>query len=346
MKYLTALVVTRRAVWLSSLRLAKMKSQMISSGLFLTLSGGLLRFDAIADISSKRLGLVPNLRKLARIPSTTTLKRLLAVFMGKIGSFLLPDPPTNLTVSRLFFAGFLSTAGRGAWTVQDLLTQDPRHLKRVRDDVDRIVEAARDISADEPPRVEDHDFLNACITETARQHPIGTWLRWAEKPFVLPPGPNGETRIIPRGFVTVTTESIRTDPRVYDDAEAYNPERYFQAPFMSKSEFKPTMTNAIRLDSVRAPPLNMATAMQPSFGVGAHQCAGRLFAYRMIGRTPPFSFLHSIHNVFSQERSSLLSWRASMLSSTRRPRMRMETTRWYTLRYSAVVNWYQKSKSA
>ena len=218
--------------------------------------------------------------------------------MGKIGSFLLPDPPTNLTVSRLFFAGFLSTAGRCAWTVQDLLTQDPRHLKRVRDDVDRIVEAARDISADEPPRVEDHDFLNACITETARQHPIGTWLRWAEKPFVLPPGPNGETRIIPRGFVTVTTESIRTDPRVYDDAEAYNPERYFQAPFMSKSEFKPTMTNAIRLDSVRAPPLNMATAMQPSFGVGAHQCAGRLFAYRMIGRTPPFSFLHSIHNIF------------------------------------------------
>jgi cytochrome P450 len=194
-----------------------------------------------------------------------------------------------LTLSRLFFAGFLTTAGRGAMTVHNLLTQHPRHFRRVRDDVDRIVKVARDISADEPPRVEHHDFLNACITETARQHPIGTWIRWAEKPFVLPPGLDGEARVIPRGFVTVATESIRTDPRVYDNAEAYNPDRYFLAPFVSKSEFKP-MTNTIRLDSVRAPPLNMVTTMQPSFGVGAHQCAGRLFAYRMIGKTPSFYF--------------------------------------------------------
>jgi len=150
------------------------------------------------------------------------------------------------------------------------------------------VEAAREISGDEAPRVEGHDFLNACITETLRQHPIGTWIRWAEKPFVLPQGPKGEARVIPCGFVAVTTMSIRADERIYKDADTYNPERYFQAPFVSKSEFKSTMTNAIRLDSVRAPPLNMTTAMQPSFGVGSHQCAGRFFAYHMISASLSF----------------------------------------------------------
>jgi hypothetical protein len=205
-----------------------------------------------------------------------------------IAYLLLAVLQSELIVPRLFFAGFLSTAGRCALTFHDLLTEDPRHLQRVREDVDRIVKAARDISPNEPPRVEDHDFLNACITETARQHPIGTWIRWSEKPFALPPGPNGKIHIIPRGFVAVTTESIRTDGRVYDEAETYNPNRYFHTPFVKMSEFRPTMLNAIRLDSVRAPPLNMSTSMQPSFGVGAHQCAGRIFAYRMIGRTSRF----------------------------------------------------------
>ncbi|KDQ56865.1 hypothetical protein JAAARDRAFT_59091 [Jaapia argillacea MUCL 33604] len=181
----------------------------------------------------------------------------------------------------LFFVGFISTGSRGAWCIQDLLTGDPSFLHRVRDDVDRIVAAARSISPEEPPRAEDHDFLNACFTETLRMHPIGTWLRWAEQPFVLPPGPSGEARVVPHGFVTVTTQSIRTDPSVYPEAEKYDPQRYYRAPFVSKSEYKPTMTNSIRLDSLRAPPHSMNSTLQPSFGVGAHQCAGRHFAYRM-----------------------------------------------------------------
>ena len=174
---------------------------------------------------------------------------------------------------RLFFAGFLSTAGRGAWSMQDLFTNDPKFLARARKDVDDIVSAAREISPDEPPRVEHHDFLNACITESLRIHPIGTWLRWAEEPFGLPDGPAGETRVIPRGFVAVTTESIRNDPALYDEYETYDPERYFRSPFVSKHEWNASMKNSIRLDSVRAPPLNMNTSLQPSFGVGAHQCA-------------------------------------------------------------------------
>jgi cytochrome P450 len=189
---------------------------------------------------------------------------------------------------RLFFAGFLSTAGRGAWTLQDLLTEDPSYLQRVRTDVDRIVEEARIISDEEPPKVEDHDFLNACITESVRQHPIGTWLRWAEKPFTLPPGPSGESRVIPAGFVAVTTEGIRSDASVYDNADKFDPDRYYRVPFVGKDEYKPSMTDKIRLDSVRAPPLNLHSTVQPSFGVGAHQCAGRLFAYRMIGKPPYF----------------------------------------------------------
>jgi cytochrome P450 len=185
---------------------------------------------------------------------------------------------------RLFFAGFLSTAGRGAWSLHDLLTQDPSHITRVRADIDRIVTAAREIGPDEPPRVEDHDFLNACFTETARIHPIGTWLRWAEQPFALPPAKGStEPRVVPPGFVAVTTESIRNDPDLYGpDYEKYDPTRYYRAPFVSKEEYNPKLNQGIRLDSVRAPPLNMTSSMQPSFGVGAHQCAGRLFAYRMV----------------------------------------------------------------
>jgi cytochrome P450 len=117
-------------------------------------------------------------------------------------------------------------------------------------------------------RVEDHDFLNACITESVRQHPIGTWLRWAEKPFVLPHGPDGDARVIPRGFVAVTTLSIRADERIYEDTDTYNPERYFQAPFASKSEYKPAMTDSIRLDSVRTPPLKWLLSYSPPFALG------------------------------------------------------------------------------
>ncbi|CAE6534468.1 unnamed protein product [Rhizoctonia solani] len=184
----------------------------------------------------------------------------------------------------LFFAGFLSTASRGTWCMHDLLTQNPTFITRVRSDIDSIVAAAREIGSDEPPRVEDHDFLNACFTETARIHPIGTWLRWAEQPFALPLAKDStEPRIIPRGFVAVTTESIRNDTDLYgNDYEKYDPTRYYRAPFVAKEEFNPRTSQGIRLDSVRAPPLNMTSSMQPSFGVGAHQCAGRLFAYRMV----------------------------------------------------------------
>ena len=164
--------------------------------------------------------------------------------------------------------------------MQDLLTEDPIHINRVRADVDRITAAAREIGPDEPPRVQDHDFLNACLTETTRVHPIGAWLRWAEQPFILPPTEgSSELRVVPRGFVTVTTESIRNNQELYGvEYETYDPTRYYRAPFVGKEEYKPGSSKSIRLDSVRAPPLSMQT----TFGVGAHQCAGRLFAYRMI----------------------------------------------------------------
>ena len=164
--------------------------------------------------------------------------------------------------------------------MHDLLTQDPIHINRVRDDVDRITAVAREISPDEPPRVEDHDFLNACFTETNRIHSIAAWVRWAEQPFVLPPAEgSSEPRIIPRGFVAVTTDSIRNDTELYGvDYEKYDPTRYYRAPFVSKDEYEAGASQGIRLDSVRSPPLNM----QPSFGVGLDQCSGRMFAYRMI----------------------------------------------------------------
>lgn len=222
--------------------------------------------------------------------------------------------------------------------MHDLLTENPRYFQRVRDDVDRIVKAARNIFAEEPPHVEDHDFLNACITETTRQHSIGTWIRWAEKPFILPPGPSGEPRVIPCGFVTVTTEAIRTDKNIYYDCEIYNPERYFQAPFASKSEYQPTMTNRICLDSLRAPPINMNCAMQTSFGVGSHHCPGRPFAYRMIGGALSLcSFVIDAHYL-SQPRSSPHSWRVSTSNSIKHRRTLEENTRCCALPFSPVGN--------
>jgi len=181
----------------------------------------------------------------------------------------------------LFFAGFLPTTSRGVWTFQDLLTQDPAFLERVRSDNDHLIEDARILGPHAAPRVEDHDFLFACITESIRMHPVGAWLRWAEKPLLLPRSGSNGPMLIPRGFVTVTTQSIAANPTAYPEPNRYNPERYFCAPFVSKDD-EPTDKEFIPLDNVRSPPMTMDRTLQPSFGVGAHQCPGRLFAYRMI----------------------------------------------------------------
>ncbi|KDQ08478.1 hypothetical protein BOTBODRAFT_59332 [Botryobasidium botryosum FD-172 SS1] len=181
----------------------------------------------------------------------------------------------------LFFAGFLPTTSRAVWTFQDLLTHNPAFLERIRSDNDCLVEDARIFGPDAAPRIEEHDFLYACITESARMHPVGAWLRWADKPFPLPGNGTNPPMLIPRGFVAVTTEAIGFNPTVYLGPNNYNPERYFSAPFVSKDE-EPSAKRPIRLDHVRAPPMSMENTFQPSFGVGAHQCPGRLFAYRMI----------------------------------------------------------------
>ncbi|KDQ16091.1 hypothetical protein BOTBODRAFT_54212 [Botryobasidium botryosum FD-172 SS1] len=186
-----------------------------------------------------------------------------------------------LRIYVLFFAGFLPTAGRGAWTFQDLLTKNPAFLERIRSDNDRLVEDARLFGPDAAPRVEEHDFLYACITESIRMHPVGAWLRWAEKPFLLPGHGSTPPMLIPRGFVTVTTEAIGFNPTVYSGPDDYNPDRYFSSPFVAKDD-EASEKELIRLDHVRAPPMTMDKTLQPSFGVGAHQCPGRLFAYRMI----------------------------------------------------------------
>ncbi|KAJ1303619.1 hypothetical protein OPQ81_011802 [Rhizoctonia solani] len=181
----------------------------------------------------------------------------------------------------LFFAGFLSTASRGAWCMHDLLAEDPAFIKCVRSDTDTIIAAAREIGPDEPPRVEDHDFLNACFTETAESILLGS----------------AEPRIVPSGFVAVTADSICNDPDLYGpDYKKYDPNRYYRASFVSKEESNPKTNPGIRLDSVRAPPLSMTSSMQPSFGVGTHQCAGRLFAYRMVT-----TFITSLFESFDVE---------------------------------------------
>jgi hypothetical protein len=66
------------------------------------------------------------------------------------------------------------------------------------------------------------------------------------------------------------------------DLERYNLGRYFQVPFMSKSEYRLMMGGGGSV-SVRMPLFNMATTIQPYFGVGACQCVGQFFTYCMIG---------------------------------------------------------------
>ncbi|KDQ16090.1 hypothetical protein BOTBODRAFT_186783 [Botryobasidium botryosum FD-172 SS1] len=181
----------------------------------------------------------------------------------------------------LFFAGFLPTVGRGAWAFQDLLTKNPAFFERIRSDNDRLIEDARLCGPDAAPRVEEHDFLYACITESIRMHPVGAWLRWAEKPFLLPGNGSAPPMLIPRGFVAVTTEAIGLNPTVYSEPNDYNPARYFSAPFVARDD-EASEKEFIRLDHVRSPPMTTDRTLQPSFGVGARQCPGRLFAYRMI----------------------------------------------------------------
>ncbi|KAK9053944.1 hypothetical protein SSX86_025019 [Deinandra increscens subsp. villosa] len=168
----------------------------------------------------------------------------------------------------LLAAGSETSAGTMEWAMS-LLVNHPLVLKKAQDEIDRVIGNARLV---DEPDIAKLPYLRCIINETLRLYPAG--------PLLVPRESSEDCVVggykIPGGTILIVNQwAIHHDPKVWDDPERFNPER-FDGLEGNRDGFK----------------------FMP-FGSGRRSCPGEGLAVRMLWMT-----LGSIIQCFDWERVS------------------------------------------
>lgn len=110
--------------------------------------------------------------------------------------------------------------------------------------------------------------LDSFLKETMRLHPASaiSFQRKVRKPFTLSNG-----QVIPAGvIIEAPALAISTDPEVFDDADQFDPWRFFRLREKARAEGEAEAAAQNQFVSV--------SANHMPFGWGRHACPGRFFA--------------------------------------------------------------------
>ncbi|KAK9053939.1 hypothetical protein SSX86_025014 [Deinandra increscens subsp. villosa] len=168
----------------------------------------------------------------------------------------------------LLAGGSDTSAGTMEWAMS-LLLNHPLVLKKAQDEIDRVIGNNRLVDESDIAKL---PYLRCIINETLRLYPAG--------PLLVPHESSEDCVVggykIPRGTMLIVNQwAIHHDPKVWDDPERFNPER-FDGLEGNRDGFK----------------------LMP-FGSGRRSCPGEGLAVRMLGMT-----LGSIIQCFDWERVS------------------------------------------
>lgn len=154
----------------------------------------------------------------------------------------------------LLSAGTDTTAGTVEWALS-LLLNNPLILKKAQNEIDKVVGQDRLIDESDVAKL---PYLHCVIKETTRMYPVG--------PLLVPHESSEECVVggfqIPRGtMLLVNIWAIQNDPKIWDDAAKFKPERF-------------DGSEGVR-DGFKLMP----------FGSGRRSCPGEGLAMRMAGLT-------------------------------------------------------------
>ncbi|KAK9053948.1 hypothetical protein SSX86_025023 [Deinandra increscens subsp. villosa] len=178
------------------------------------------------------------------------------------------DPMIRSFLLDLLAAGSESSNGTMEWAMS-LLLNHPLVLKKAQDEIDRVIGNNRLVDESDVAKL---PYLRCIINETLRLYPPG--------PLLVPHESSEDCVVggykIPRGTMLIVNQwAIHHDPKVWNDPERFNPER-FDGLEGTRDGFK----------------------LMP-FGSGRRSCPGEGLAVRMLGMT-----LGSIIQCFDWERVS------------------------------------------
>lgn len=152
----------------------------------------------------------------------------------------------------MFGAATDTTATTLEWAIAELI-RNPQSMERARLEVRQKLGQERDTSAD----IGNFRYLQMVIKETLRLHPAAPLILRASQDNCPVMGYN-----IPKGIsVYINIFALARDPRYWDNAEEFNPER-----------FEDSQTDWTHLEFI-------------PFGAGRRQCPGALFATKNIELT-------------------------------------------------------------
>eukprot|EP01035_Chromulina_nebulosa_P018816 gene18816-24586_t len=175
----------------------------------------------------------------------------------------------------MLIAGHETTAAVLTWTFYEL-SQNPVLLKKVRDEIDQVLQGRE-------PTYEDMSNLllvRLCLAETLRLYPEPPLLiRRALEDDVLPKGGAGKEIYITKGTdVFIATWNIHRSKEFWDNPDVYDPERFLRPFNNDKQEswggYKPMSSSTKQL----YPNEVLSDFAFLPFGGGTRKCVGDQFA--------------------------------------------------------------------
>ncbi|CAA7049820.1 unnamed protein product [Microthlaspi erraticum] len=183
---------------------------------------------------------------------TETMEAMLAAYRGENAEYKITRNHIKALLAELFLGAGDTSSSTTQWAMAELIN-NPKSLKRLREEIDSVVGETRLIQETDLPKL---PYLQAVIKESLRLHPPGVLL-----PRELEQGCKIEGLNIPKGTtLVINAYAMMRDPDSWKDPDEFKPER-----FLGKEEEK--RENVLKF---------------LSFGAGRRGCPGSNLGYIMV----------------------------------------------------------------
>lgn len=184
----------------------------------------------------------------------------------------------------ILMAGQHTSSATSSWILLNLANNQDVQDKLYREQVELFGNADgtfRDMSYEDTKNM---PVMDACIRETLRLHaPIHSIYRAVKQDIVVPqslsaPSESGQY-IIPKGnFIVAAPGVSQMDPRIWDNATTWRPERWLEVGGVAKAANEQYMAGEKVDYGFGSVSKGTESPYQP-FGAGRHRCVGEQFAY-------------------------------------------------------------------
>nr|WKU61929.1 sarpagan bridge enzyme [Rauvolfia serpentina] len=142
---------------------------------------------------------------------------------GKDTKFRITNNDIKAIIFELILAGTLSSSAIVEWCMSEMI-KNPRVMKKAQDEVRQVLKDKKKVSGSDLAKLE---YVKMVIKESVRLHPPAPLLfpREVREDFEM------DGMIIPKkSWVIINYWAVGIDPKIWDDAERFEPERFSNSP--------------------------------------------------------------------------------------------------------------------